>query len=147
MRSFIKICLICIIGIYRLKEKFHRKTGINAKLLLAMQLQLKFQLILTYTKAAMDNLIASPFFLFLAWRPSWLKVGITGHNFGRGPCNDHSTKVWLQLAQWFLRRSLKCEKFTDDRQQTTDDRRQTTDDGRRTPSDGNSSPGPKVQVN
>jgi hypothetical protein len=25
-RSFIKICLICIIGIYRLKEKFHRKT-------------------------------------------------------------------------------------------------------------------------
>jgi hypothetical protein len=45
-----------------------------------------------------------PFFLFLAWRPSWLKVGITGHNFGRGPCKDHSTKVWLQLAQWFLRR-------------------------------------------
>jgi hypothetical protein len=26
-----------------------------------------------------------PFFLFLAWRPSWLEVGITGHNFGRGP--------------------------------------------------------------
>ena len=24
--DFIKICLICIIGIYRLKEKFHRKT-------------------------------------------------------------------------------------------------------------------------
>ena len=23
------------------------------------------------------------FFLFLAWRPSWLEVGITGHNFGR----------------------------------------------------------------
>ena len=23
-----------------------------------------------------------PFFLFLAWRPSWLEVGITGHNFG-----------------------------------------------------------------
>jgi hypothetical protein len=35
---------------------------------------------------------------------------------------------------------LKCEKFTDDRQQTTDNRR-------RTPSDGNSSPGPLVQVN
>jgi hypothetical protein len=29
-----------------------------------------------------------PFFLFLAWWPS----------------KDHSTKVWLQLAQWFLRR-------------------------------------------
>ena len=33
------------------------------------------------------------------------------------------------MAQWFRRRSLKCEKFTDDRQ--------------RTPSDGNSSPGPR----
>jgi hypothetical protein len=31
------------------------KTRILAKLLLAMQLQLKFELILTYTKAAMDN--------------------------------------------------------------------------------------------
>ena len=34
-----------------------------------------------------------PFFLFLAWWPSWLEVGITGHNFGRGPSKDHSTKV------------------------------------------------------
>jgi hypothetical protein len=50
----------------------------------------------------------APFFLFLAWRPSWLEVGITGHNFGRGPSKDHSTKVLLQLAQWFLRRFL-CE--------------------------------------
>jgi hypothetical protein len=50
-----------------------------------------------------------PFFLFLAWRPSWLEVGITGHNFGRGPSKDHSTKVWLQLAQWFLRRRFLCE--------------------------------------
>jgi hypothetical protein len=44
------------------------------------------------------------FFLFLAWRTSWLEVGIIGHNFGRGPSKDHSTKVWLQLAQWLLRR-------------------------------------------
>ncbi len=50
-----------------------------------------------------------PFFLFLAWWPSWLEVRITGHNFGRGPSKDHSTKVWLQLAQWFLRRRLLCE--------------------------------------
>jgi hypothetical protein len=56
-----------------------------------------------------------PIFLFLAWWPSWLEVGINGHNFGRGPPKDHSTKVWLQLAQWFLRRRLKCEKLiTDD---------------------------------
>ena len=53
--------------------------------------------------------ISSPFFLFLAWRPSWLEVGITGHNFGRGPSKDHYTKVWLQLAQWFLRRRFLCE--------------------------------------
>ena len=50
-----------------------------------------------------------PFFLFLAWRPSWLEVGITGQKFGRGPSKDHSTKVWLQLAQWFLRKRFLCE--------------------------------------
>ena len=50
-----------------------------------------------------------PFFLFLAWRPSWLEVWNTGHNFRRGPSKDHSTKVWLQLAQWFLRRRFLCE--------------------------------------
>ena len=48
-----------------------------------------------------------PFFLFLAWWPSWLEVRINGHFFGRGPYKYHSTKVWLQLAQWFLRRRLK----------------------------------------
>ena len=53
--------------------------------------------------------ISSPLFLFLAWWPSWLDVGITGHNFGKAPSNDHSTKVWLQLAQWFLRRIYLCE--------------------------------------
>jgi hypothetical protein len=46
-----------------------------------------------------------PFFLFLAW----LEVGITGHIFGRGPSKDHSTKVLLQLAQWFLKRRFLCE--------------------------------------
>jgi hypothetical protein len=53
--------------------------------------------------------ISSPFFLFLAWWPSWLEVVITGHSFGRGPSKDHSTKVWLQLAQWFLKRRFLCE--------------------------------------
>ena len=49
--------------------------------------------------------------------------------FSRGPPKDHSTKAWLQLAQWFLRRRLKCEMLTD---------------GRRTKSDGNSSHGLKT---
>jgi hypothetical protein len=39
----------------------------------------------------------------------------------RGPSKDHSTKVWLKLAQWLQRSWLKCEKLTDGR---------TTDDGR-----------------
>jgi hypothetical protein len=32
-------------------------------------------------------------------RPSWLEVGITGHNFGRGPSKNHFSKVWLRLAK------------------------------------------------
>ena len=81
--------------------------------------------------------ISSPFFLFLAWRPSWLEVGITGHNFGRGPSKDHSTKVWFKLALWLQRSWLKCEKLTDGR---------TTDDRRRTLSGDNSSHDPLGQV-
>ena len=53
--------------------------------------------------------IHHPLFLFLAWRPSQLEVRIIGHNFGRGPSKVHSTKVWLHLAKWFLRRKLLCE--------------------------------------
>jgi hypothetical protein len=52
--------------------------------------------------AALMSKPFAPFFLFLACQPFWLKVGITGHKFGRGLSKDHSTKVWLQLAQWFL---------------------------------------------
>jgi hypothetical protein len=47
---------------------------------------------------------SSPLFLLLAWRPSWLEVGIIGHNFGRGPSKVHSTKDWMQLEPLFLRR-------------------------------------------
>ena len=65
-----------------------------------------------------------PFFLFLAWWPSWLEVGIIGHNFQGGPPKDHSTKVW------FLRRRLKCEMLTN---------------RWRTKSDGNSSYGLKAR--
>ena len=35
-----------------------------------------------------------------------------GHKFERGPSKDHFSKVWSKLAQWFLRRRLKCEKLT-----------------------------------
>ena len=45
----------------------------------------------------------------------------------RGPSIDASYQVSDQLALWFQRRRLKCEKLM------------TTDDGRRTPSDDKSS--------
>jgi hypothetical protein len=35
----------------------------------------------------------------IAWRPSWLEIGINGHNFGRGPSKNHFSKIWLILAQ------------------------------------------------
>ena len=52
-------------------------------------------------------------------------VGSRDHqtHFGRGPSKDHSTKVWLQLAQWFLRRRLKCEMLTYGRRTKSDDNR------------------------
>jgi hypothetical protein len=38
-------------------------------------------------------------------------VGSRDHwtQFWKGPSNDHSTKVWWQLAQWFLKRRFLCE--------------------------------------
>ena len=54
MWTFIKIFLICIIGINRLKEHITEKPRLFVNLLIVM-LQLKFELILIYYKAAMDN--------------------------------------------------------------------------------------------
>ena len=49
-----------------------------------------------------------PFFYFqLDGHLGW-KSGSPDTIFGRGPSKDHSTKVWLQLAQWFLKRFV-CE--------------------------------------
>jgi hypothetical protein len=47
--------------------------------------------------------------MILGWSSSKIVSGISGHTFGRGPSKDHSTKVWWQLAQWFLRRRFLCE--------------------------------------
>ena len=68
--------------------------------------------------------VHSPYFLFLAWRPSWMAGVAIGHNFGRGPPKDHSTKVWSKFAEQFQRRRFFCNCG-----RTTDGRR-TTDDGR-----------------
>jgi hypothetical protein len=29
------------------------------------------------------------------WRPSWWESATAGHNFGKGPSNDYSIKVWF----------------------------------------------------
>jgi hypothetical protein len=60
--------------------------------------------------------ISSPLFSIFSLTAILVGVGITGHTFERGPSKVHSTKVWLQLAQWFLRR-IKCEMLTDDSSQ------------------------------
>jgi hypothetical protein len=45
-----------------------------------------------------------------SWRPSWISDRQTIHNFSTGPPNDHSCKVTIQLAWWFLtRRFLKFQ--------------------------------------
>ena len=53
--------------------------------------------------------IASPFFSIFSLVA--ILVGRRDHRtqFGRGPSKDHSIKVLLQLAQWFLRRRFLCE--------------------------------------
>ena len=54
-------------------------------------------------------LISSP--LFSIFSLAAILVGSRDHRtqFGRRPSKDHSIKVWLQLAQWFLRRRFLCE--------------------------------------
>jgi len=56
--------------------------------------------------------LISPLF-FSIFSLAAILVGSRDHltQFQKGA--THSIKVWLQLAQWFLRRRLKCEMLTD----------------------------------
>jgi hypothetical protein len=45
------------------------------------------------------------------WQPCWISDWNEKQKFCRGPSKEHSCKDWFQLAQWFRRRRLKCEKF------------------------------------
>jgi hypothetical protein len=47
-------------------------------------------------------------------------TGTKNRNFVEDHPRNIPAKFGSKLAQWFWRRSLKCEKFTDDRQQTDD---------------------------
>ena len=64
------------------------------------------------------------------WRPCFLSDLDKMCKLCKGPHIDAPCQVWLNFAQWFQRRRLKCEKLTDGRTdgRTTD--RRTTDDGR-----------------
>jgi hypothetical protein len=44
--------------------------------------------------------------MILGWSPSKMVSSISDL---RPRCKDHSTKVWLQLVQWFMRRRFVCE--------------------------------------
>jgi hypothetical protein len=44
---------------------------------------------------------------YVRWRwPSWMEVGVTGHNFESWPPKDHSCHVCFKLTYWFQRRLL-----------------------------------------
>jgi hypothetical protein len=51
------------------------------------------------------------------WQPYWISDWNEKQSFCRGPSKEHSCYVRFQSAKWFRRRSLKCEKFTDDGRQ------------------------------
>ena len=53
-----------------------------------------------------------------------MEGGAVVHYIERGPPKDHPGQICFNLVQRFQRRRLKCEKLTDDRQQTMDDGRQ-----------------------
>ena len=54
------------------------------------------------------------------WWPCLLMDQDKMSNLYRGPSIDASYQVSVHMAEGFQRRLLKCEKLTDDRQQTTD---------------------------
>ena len=52
---------------------------------------------------------------FLDYLPLEGALALDFNNLNSPSPKDVLYQVWLKLAQWFLRRSRKCEKFTDGR--------------------------------
>ena len=72
----------------------------------------------------LENKIFKYFYIILLFRyylPLEKGVALHLNKFEFPPPKDALCKVWLKLAQWFWRRSWKCEKFTD--RQRIDSRR------------------------
>ena len=130
MWSFIKICLICIIGIYRLKEKFHRKTQkyiLNYSLPCSCNLS-SFWLTL---KQQWTIKISSPLFSILS-----LAAILVGSR-------DHQTQFWKGAIQGPFHQSLVTigPVVSEEKIKMWNVDGRTTDDRRRTKSDDNSSHG------
>ena len=53
-------------------------------------------------------LISSPLFSIFNLAAILIESRDHRKQLWKGPCKDHSTKVWLKLAQWFLRRRFLC---------------------------------------
>jgi hypothetical protein len=68
-----------------------------------MQQQLKFELILIYNKATIDNKRNFYFFATAAI----LNGRTVRHNFERDPYKDNPCHLLLHLVQWFQRRTIK----------------------------------------
>jgi hypothetical protein len=68
------------ISIFSNSSHLEWRTGLSNKILKGTH-PARFGLIWFGGVRGEDLKISSPFFLFLAWWPSWLEVGITGHNF------------------------------------------------------------------
>jgi hypothetical protein len=68
-----------------------------------MQQQLKFELILIYNKATIDNKRNFYFFVTAAI----LNGRTVRHNFERDPHKDNPFHLLLHLVQWFQRRTIK----------------------------------------
>ena len=79
---------------YQLSENFHRKIGIRMKLLIAMYMQIQFELILTSNKAPIDNLKKTQLSLVMAA----ILIGgrdVAWHSFEKGPPKGSPSQILI----------------------------------------------------
>ena len=94
------------------------------------KLSYKFQLFWPSGSWEEDFLMTLPYFLsFIDYLPLRGDMFLQFNNLNSPLPKDALYQVWSKLAQWFLRRSRKCEKFTDGQ---TDRRTDGQTDGRTT---------------
>ena len=98
----------------------HKKQNLVKDIPMIINLQFGFSQFISFRKEDLWNFSQSEHIIGPGSHIEY-PTGTKNSNF----VADHPRNIWFQSAQWFRRRSLKCESL-----QTTDNRRQTTDDGR-----------------